>query len=370
MEYLDHANLFIIPLDEERRWYRYHHLFADLLSQRLRQTQPEHLPILHRRASAWYEQNGCSDEAIRHALRGEDFERAAQLIEDVAETIWAGGGHSKLRRWLGELPAELLSAKPELCIFHAWSLFVGGQPDAAEQSVQAVEQMLETGPNQQTESALTAEERLQLRGKVAVVRAFMAFFREDVPGIIHYSQQALDNLPKQDTTWRTTAAIALGDAYSLSGQVAAATQAQEEALEKSKVAGNTYMILTAGLKLAVTLRLQGQLQRSIAMCRQLVQLTQERGMSRSEVAGCLMIMWAELLTELNDMERAIELGNDGMALVERGGDVAMLGWSYVCQARVLFSRGDMAGIEEIVQKIENTGRTLKVPPWATNRLAA
>ena len=79
---LERANLFIVPLDEERRWYRYHHLFADLLRQRLRQTQPEQVPTLHHRASEWYEQNGFADEAIEHALRAEDFERAAYLIEE------------------------------------------------------------------------------------------------------------------------------------------------------------------------------------------------------------------------------------------------------------------------------------------------
>ena len=81
LEMLERANLFIVPLDEERRWYRYHHLFADLLRQRLRQTQPESVPTLHTRASEWYEQNGLIDEAIEHALRAEDFERAAHLIE-------------------------------------------------------------------------------------------------------------------------------------------------------------------------------------------------------------------------------------------------------------------------------------------------
>jgi LuxR family maltose regulon positive regulatory protein len=370
LEMLEHANLFIVPLDQERRWYRYHHLFADLLRRRLGQIHPDEAPMLHRRASEWYEQNEFADESIEYALRAEDFERAAHLIEDVAENVWVGGGHAKLRRWLDELPAELVYAKPQLCIFHAWSLFAGGQPDAAERSVQAAEQAVETGAGQRTESDLTAQERLQLRGRVAVVRAFMAFFREDVPGIIHYSRQALEYLPEQELTWRSTAAIALGDAYSLSGQVTAAIWAQQEALTVSKAAGNIYAILTAGLKLAVTLRLQGQLQRAIEMCRQLVQLTRESGMAQSVVAGGLMTIWAELLAELNDMDRAFELGSKGVELTEQGGDVAMLGWSYICQMRVLFSRGDITGTEEIFQKMEKIDRELNVPPWVTNVLAA
>jgi LuxR family maltose regulon positive regulatory protein len=104
LEYLDQANLFIVPLDDERLWYRYHHLFADLLRNRMHQTQPGLAPGLHKRASEWYEQNGLTDEAIEHALRAEDFERAAHLIEAVAEVVWGRGEHTKLRRWLTGLP--------------------------------------------------------------------------------------------------------------------------------------------------------------------------------------------------------------------------------------------------------------------------
>jgi LuxR family maltose regulon positive regulatory protein len=370
LERLEHANLFIVPLDQERRWYRYHHLFSDLLRRQLHQTHLAQVPTLHIRASEWYHQNGFADEAIEYALRAEDFERAAHLIEGVAEAVWVGGEHTKLRRWLDGLPIALVFSKPHRCIFHAWSLFAAGQQDAAERSVQAAEQALDASATRVTETLPTEQERLKLRGRVAVVRAFMAFFREDVPGIIQHSRQALEFLPEQDLTWRSTAAIALGDAYSLSGEVTAAVRAQLEALEVSKAAGNVYVILTAGLKLAVTLRLQGQLQRAINICRELVQLTQESGMAQSVVAGCLMTIWAELLAELNDMDRAIELGSKGVELAERGGDVAMLGWSYVCQMRVLYSRGDIAGTEEIFQKMEKIARELNVPPWIVSLLAA
>ena len=144
LEMLEHANLFIVPLDEERRWYRYHHLFADLLRQRLRQTQPEQVPTLHIRASEWYEQNGFTDEAIEHALRAEDYERATRLIEEHVDALWQRGEHARLQRWLTELPTELVFSKPDLCILYAWNLFASGQQDAAEQSLQAAEKALGT----------------------------------------------------------------------------------------------------------------------------------------------------------------------------------------------------------------------------------
>ena len=289
---LEHANLFIVPLDEERRWYRYHHLFADLLRQRLRQTHPEQVPTLHRRASEWYEQNGFVDEAIEHALRAEDFERAAHLIEEHADAMWERGEHAKLRRWLERLPVEVVFSKPHLCIFHAWYLFASGQQDAAEQCLQAAEQALDASADRATETMLPEQDQLsdsdrqKLRGRVAAIRAFMASYRGDVPGIIQHARQALEYLPEQDLTWRSTAAIALGDAYGFKGDMTAAYQARLEAVEASKAAGSIVFSMLASLKLAITLRDQGQLQRTMEICQQQLQLADESGLSQT-VGGWL-----------------------------------------------------------------------------------
>ena len=368
LEMLEHANLFIVPLDEERCWYRYHHLFADLLRRRLRQQHPEWVPTLHRRASDWYERYGFIEHAIEHALQGEDFDRAAHLIEEIVEAIWVGGEHTKLRRWLDRLPSDLVFSKPQFSIVHAWSLFAAGEQDAAEQSLQAVEDTLDASANGAT--AFSSIEQQKFRGRIAVVQAFMAFFREDVPGMIQHARQAFESLPEQDLHWRISAAIVLGDAYSLGGQVTAATEAQRKALQESKAIGNTYLILTAGLKLAVTLRLQGHLQQAVELCQQLVQFAQESENVQSTASGCLMVMWAEILTELDDLNRASELSKKGIELTRQGGDVAMQGWSYVCQVRILFSLGDMAGAEAAIHEMGQVAQALDVPPWITNRLAA
>ena len=143
LEHLERSNLFVVPLDEERRWYRYHHLFADLLRQRLHQTQPGQLPGLHGRASVWYEQNGFDDEAIEHALRAEDFERAADLVEGRAETLWGRGEQTRLLGWLEALPPEQVYSRPLHCVFHAWGVFASGQQSAGEHSLQAAEHELD-----------------------------------------------------------------------------------------------------------------------------------------------------------------------------------------------------------------------------------
>jgi LuxR family maltose regulon positive regulatory protein len=362
LEALDAANLFIVPLDGERRWYRYHHLFSDLLRQRQHQVQPDWIPTLHNRASEWNEQNGFFDEAIEYALRAEDFERAARLIERVAEAVWARGEDAKLRRWLDRLPVELVFSKPQLCVFHAWTLFATGQQDVAERCLQIAEQALDP--------SLADSDGMKLRGRVATTRAFMAFYRGDVPGIIQHARQALEYLPEQDLAWRSAAIGVLGDGHDFKGEMAAAYQARLEALEASKAAGNTYQILIANLKLAIILRHQGRLQQVIEICERQMQLANEGGMAQTVVAGWLLAIWGEVLAELDDLDGAIRQAKNGVELTELGGEVAMLGWSYLCLTRVLFSGGDMTGAREIIHKMENTARDTFVPPWIMNLKAA
>jgi LuxR family maltose regulon positive regulatory protein len=375
LEYLEHANLFIIPLDAERRWYRYHHLFADLLRRQLHQTHPAQVPTLHIRASEWYQAHGFVDQAIEHALRAEALDRAARLIEEHVDAIWKRGEHTKLRRWLAELPVELIFSKPHLCILQAWNLFTSGQQDAAERSLQAAEKALDPSPDLATETSpaeqdqLSSSDRMTIQGRATAIRAFLAFYRGDVQGMNKYSRQALEYLPAQDLTWRSTAIVALGDACSFVGDLSAAYRVRLEALEASKAAGNTYMILIAGMKLAVTLRQQGRLERVIEICRQQLQLANESGLSQTIVVGWLLAIWGEVLAELNDLDGAIHRAKKGVELTERGRDVAMIGWSHLCLMRVLFTRGDLAGVEEAIQKMENIAQQYHVPPWITNLMA-
>jgi LuxR family maltose regulon positive regulatory protein len=302
LEMLERANLFVVPLDDERRWYRYHHLFSDLLRQRLRQTQPEQVSTLHTRASEWYEQNGFIDEAIEHALRAEHYERAAHLIEEYADALWGRGEHARLRRWLEKLPTELVCSKPHLCIFHAWYSFVSGQQEAAEQSLQAAEQALDSGTDRATETeaperdSLTSLDRAKLQGRVAAIRAFMDSHRGDVPGMIQQARQALECLPEQDRTWRSMIAMVLGDVYGFKGDMTAAYEARFEALTACRAAGDIYYVILASMKLAITLRSQGRLQRTIEICQQQVELAKECGLSQASVVGLLLMIWGEVLT--------------------------------------------------------------------------
>ena len=375
LEHLDHTNLFIVPLDEERRWYRYHHLFADLLRQRLHQTQPDWIPRLHHRASHWYELNGLADEAIDHALAAEDSERAARLLEEQVDATWQAGEHSKLWHWLEALPDEAVLSSPNLCIFRARILFARGQQDAAEHSLQAAERALgfdtadprRTSPVEQNEPG--SMDRRKLQGRIAVTRALVAFFRGDLPGIVDYSREALRYLPEEDTAWRTSAAIALGDAHRIEGDIEAAYRARLSALEISRAAGNVYMILIATMKLAVTMRQLGQLEQVKELCQQQLQLAKESGLSHTAVAGGFSAIRGEVLAELGALDEALPLAQEGVKTAECGDDMVVLGWSYLCLMRVLMTCGDTVGAEKLLRRIGSSTQQTDIPPWIAQMLA-
>jgi LuxR family maltose regulon positive regulatory protein len=231
LEMLEHANLFLVPLDEERRWYRYHHLFADLLRQRLHQTQPDWVPALHRRASGWYQDHGFVDEAIEHALRGEDFTRAAHLIEKYADALWQRGEHITVSNWTNALPDSLVRERPYLCVYHAWALQLTGQFDAAEARLSAAEEALTSFCQENDADAKT------IRGHVHSHRAYLTFIRGEHAKTINYARQALEQLPPEATVIRTQTALYLGVAYRFQGELQAALDIFTEAVASSQKIG-------------------------------------------------------------------------------------------------------------------------------------
>jgi LuxR family maltose regulon positive regulatory protein len=277
---------------------------------------------------------------------------------------------------LDGLPVELVLSKPQLCIFHAWYLLASGKLDAADQVLQAAELALE--PSSDYANDIGPQERdqlhglneLTLRGRIATTRAFAAFYRGDVPGIIQHARLALEYLPEQDLAWRSTAIHILGDGYDFKGEMVEAYHSRLEAVEASRATGNNLQIIIANLKLAIILRHQGRLQRVKEICEQQKQLANESGMAQTVAVGWLLAIWGEVLAEVNDLDGAIHQAKKGVEMTERGGDLAMLGWSYLCLIRILFTWGDLTDAEEIVHKIEKTARESFMPPWIMNLKAA
>ena len=369
---LERANLFIVPLDGHRRWYRYHHLFADILRQRLRQTTPAQLASLQLRASRWYADSGHSEEAIEYAVRAAAYARAADLVEEYVDDIWQLGEDSRLQRWLNRLPADVVNARPHLGILHAGNLYTIGQIDKAAERLGAVEAVLYAGAPAHNGYPLprwTEAQLRQLRGRAAVIKAHLVSYHGNGLEAIRCAHEALDNLPLDDATWRWSAFDCIGTVYSSVDELAA-YQARLDALEASKVAGNGYMILYASLRLAVTLRDLGRLPGTLAICEQQLEKAVSQGLAETALVGWLYTLWAEVLAEKNELERALELAQQGVALTERGRDMTLLGSSYLCLLRVLFSAERWREALALIDRASEGAPLRLLSPWITLQMAA
>ena len=373
---LERANLFIIPLDNKRWWYRYHHLFSDLLRQRLHQIHSLCVRDLHNRASEWYEYNEFGEEAIEHALMAEDFKRAARLVEELFEAIWQRGEPTRMFRWIEALPDECVISSPNLCIIHAWVLCDNGQPQSAERSLKTAERMLDSTDHKNTimpkgESArqpsLTNSE---LQGRIAAIRAYIATNRGDVRSIVKFSGQALQLLHKGDSTWRAGVALSLGMAHTFKGDNVSAIKALSEAVTASKTTGNINLYLVANFWLVVSLKYSGQLPRAVDLCKQLLRVINEEKLTHTTIEGGLFGVLGEVLYELNEIDEALNYAKKGLILLEQGHYVGYSGWAYFCLLKILSAKQDFPGIKESIRKIEKLEQISDVPSWITHRTEA
>jgi LuxR family maltose regulon positive regulatory protein len=363
LEMLERANLFIVPLDDERRWYRYHRLFADLLRARLKQTQPDWIPELHRRAAEWCGKNGLIAEAIGHALAAGDFEQAARLIEQIApQTLWRHGEVITFLGWLEALPEELIRTRPRLGLYHAWALLTIVRLNGVEQRLQDVER------------ALSETEKNALLSEVIVIRAMMANFRGDRSRAIELCNQALGIIPQDNLFLHTTILGNLGGAYAESGDVVAAGRAFAEASRLSLVSGDNFAALIALCFLADAQATQGQLHQAAQTYHRALELVAEQGGEQLPLAGLAYVGLSDLLREWNDLDEAMRLLTKGIKLGEQQGDVIVgpglqiLTDGYLGLARVYQAQGNVDGALEAIRKAELVAH--KHNPSQVGRVAA
>jgi LuxR family transcriptional regulator, maltose regulon positive regulatory protein len=363
LDYLERANLFLLPSDGERRWYRYHRLFADLLLHRLQQGEPELLPRLHQRASAWYAQQAATtgglelaNEAINHALAAGQPGAAAELAARFGELAWRRGDLSQLARWLKLLPEIEIGRRPILMVLDAWLLFAAGHDDQAGERLAAVTTMADPADK-------------VLMGKVTAVRAYIATFKGDFAATIGQAQESLDLLPAEASAWRASAAMALADAYSFTGQLTAAATAYRQALLDGWAAGNGYLALLAAVKLALAQRQQGQLVQVMDLCRQQLALAVEHGLTQTIMAGCLHAIWSETLCEENELDQALLQAREGIRFSRQALHVGMLGWCYLYAARVFLTVGEFEVVAEMLRHVDQVAQETHLPPWMASPLA-
>ena len=349
LAFLERGNLFVIPLDDERRWYRYHHLFAGVIYTYALAEQPAQIPALHRRASGWYGENGLQADAIYHALAGQDMARAADLIELAWPDMDRSFQSNAWLRWADALSPELLRDRPVLNVAYAWAALNRGDLQTAESRLHEVVQLLEG-----TDGVIIVDEAQfqALPASIASARAYIAQARGDVPATARYTRRALDLLPEDDYVRRGPAAALLGLAYWGLGELDAAYQALGEAMDGFRMAGAISFAISGTYGLADIRIAQGRLREAVAIYEQSLHVASaEDGLVYRGTAE-LYLGLAMLQREQGDSQasarnvrRALELG-EGAALDN---------WPYrvrIARARLAEDQGDLHGALDLLDEAQ------------------
>jgi LuxR family maltose regulon positive regulatory protein len=346
---LEQANLFIVPLDDEGQWYRYHHLFAEVLRARLQQTQPDLIPEWHRRASVWYEQNGWAAEAVSHALAAQDFNQASRLIEQKSSAMWQQGEVTTLQNWLAALPPGIRRARPQLCLAQAWGALAVGQFAVVDSSILEAEEAI---------SPLAEAEVKPLLAQVDAIRATLAGYRQDSAKAIELAHRALEHLPEGDDFLRGLLAYNLGRAYLSQGDLPVASQKLREAATLSLNAGD---LSTAGFALAALgaeLEAQGQLREAAACYRQVIQAVQKDGRPLPvTAAGGAYVRLAGILYKWNQLEESAQCANQGIELSRPFQASGAVFIGCLVLVSILKARGDLIGAINSWQNAETAARS-------------
>ena len=336
---LERENLFVIPLDAEQDWYRYHHLFADVLRARLLAEHPEQVPVLHQRASAWFAARGLVAEAVRHALAAHDFDRAAYLMEEAVPELRRGRQDGLLLTWMQSLPEPEVRRSPVLSIVSSWSALMAGDLDVVEARLADAEAALAAGARDPDLAATWAdtEDLRTAPGTISVYRASLAQARGDVAGTVHHARHVLDLAGPDDHWLRGAGSGYLGLAAWAAGDVKEALATFSDAVRSLHSAGNFVDELDSTINLADMWVASGRPARARRLYEQALQTATESG---ARATADLHVGLAELDLELDDRTRAEEHLELARVLAERASITENRHRWYVVLARVRAAGGD------------------------------
>ena len=356
LEALDRGNLFLVPLDDHRQWYRYHHLFGDVLRARLLDEQPDRVPDLHRRASGWYEQNGEPSEAIRHALAAEDFERAADLVELAVPAMRRIRQEATVLGWLQALPSEVVKRRPVLSVHYAGTLLLGGELEGVEARLRDAERWLDAAAEgrQRPEAAemvvVDEEEFGALPSGIATYRAASALIAGDVASTMKYARLALDLAPEDDHLRHGSAAGLLALAYWWNGDLEAAHHWYAECLASLLKAGHVADSLGVAISLADIRIAQGRLGEAMRTYEQALQRATAQDGPVLRGTADMHVGMSEVLRERNDLAGAMQHLLKSQELGEYTGLEQNRYRSRVAMARMAEAEGDLDGALDLLDE--------------------
>ncbi len=342
---LERMNLFVISLDDERRWYRYHHLFADLLQSVLRlRRSKEQIQELHRRASQWYQVEGALDEAMRHILAAQDFERAAAIIDETIDSLFNRNNPEILLGWIKKLPKEILDNRPWMDVYYANTLTFLGQLNEVDSLLGAAEQRIKQGDPRRTE----------ILGHITAVRAFAANLRGNWAEAIQMAALSKKYLPEGKPGLRGMIAYILADAYFAGDDMQSATQETSDLLKIGEKTGQVLMVVTALCNLAVINKVQGRLHQADELYNKAFQCMATQNGLGLRVRCAYEFGLADLLRERNQLDAALELAMTASERLHRlggylvDGDLALM--------RIFQARGE---VESALKALHNAEKNME-----------
>jgi LuxR family maltose regulon positive regulatory protein len=347
LDELEHANLFIIPLDHDQHWYRYHPLFAELLRGYLRQYDPEQIPTLHSRASAWFEEQGSISEAIRHSFAANDWERVIRLISANIFALLEQNELNSVARQLENLTGEAIHARPWLLVGRAWLAAYTGQLSSVEPILKLAEGEIDS---------LNSETELQtLGGHIAAIRAYTNWIGDKREIAANAARAALEWLPESEYLLRCQAATLLGLALS---DFKARTQALKHALMYARRSDISHVTIFAHGCWAWLLSMQGGLQEARAACYEAIQLAESS--STYQPMPTLSHVYSTLsfvLCELNDIEGAVQYSKDAVYLARHWEQADALHFALDNLGQALFASGDIKGAFVVLRQTQQVARS-------------
>jgi LuxR family maltose regulon positive regulatory protein len=353
LEQADQANLFLIPLDEVRGWWRYHQLFADLLQARLVRERPGEVPGLHQAAASWYEDHGLVDGAVRHAVAAGDAAWAARLIEQHFDDLLRHAEEATVDRWLQELPAELVRSRPRLCFAQAIWALLGGRADEAEPLLGDAEAALAASGDAPYQPSVgpAASIVTNLPASIALARADLARRHGDAEQIAVFGHQALAYLTEDDRAQRRQAAWFLAVADWQRGRLAEAEHALGGIVAEQRAAGWRYMAARPACDLGQVQRARGHLGEALRTYQQALEIASDAGRPLP-FAGMAHAGIAEILYERGELEAAVARASEGVRLCRQLAYTLPLVAALAVLAWIKQGQGDPAGALDAIGEAE------------------
>lgn len=360
LEALERGNFFLVPLDDRRRWYRYHHLFAEVLSAHLRADQPDQVAALHRRASMWHDQHGSPADAIRHALAAEDFKRAADLVELALPAMQRNRQEASVLGWLKALPDKVVCCRPVLSAGYAWALLSCDKTEAALDRLRDAERWLETTAD--------SRERLEapsagmvvvdeaafhgLPGTIALYRAAHAQALGDIPAAMKYARRVLDLVPEDDHLRRGSATALLGLASWTNGDLESAYRTFADGMANVQAAGGISDVIGGSIALAEISIAQGRLRQAMRDYERGLQLAIEQGDPLLRGTADMYVGMSELCRERDDLHTAAQHLLKSKDQGEQAGFPQNRYRWRVAMARIREAQGDLDGALNLLHEAE------------------